>query len=242
MVWLLVERIYKFLQITALVVALFAPWIYFVGYAYDWGYLDSFAIERQMFFKAPQEYFGLAYQVFLLVITEIFKLISEEVLVIAFASIVFVVVVALTAVYFFYRMKFWPKYFLRSSNLAWRMRGFVTKRFMTTVAVPGYLFSSIPVMLFAIGIYITLCFLLPPLIGYSNGQKEARKIQETWHTKKCTLQAPIVGCTQVLEEEKVIASGRLIVASDKFAALYDGSAVQMYSLRNRDIKTVLKRD
>ena len=55
-------------------------------------------------------------------------------------------------------------------------------------------------------------------------------------------QKNIAGCTLILEAGNVVASGTLVVSSERQAAIYDGSSVQIYSLRNRDIKTVLHKN
>jgi len=72
-----VERTLKRLQIVALAIAILAPWIYFIGYTYEWGYLSSFEIDTQLFFKAPQEYFGLAYVVIIELILKLLSFVTD---------------------------------------------------------------------------------------------------------------------------------------------------------------------
>lgn len=240
MVPLQVERTLKFLQITAIVIALLAPWIYFVGYAYDWGYLDSFAIERQMFFKAPQKYFGLAYVVFVEVAGKLINAIPDGLITLVCLAISIAVIVVHVIKYWVHRAKLWPKLYMRYSNWAWRKRGIITSRFVGSL-LSAY-FVSVFFVIIPVGFaYIFLLFVLPALIGYSNGQKDAKKLKKDWHPVICTAKSTMVGCTQLLEASQVIVIGKLVAASEKYVAIFDGSSVQIYSLRNRDIKTVLPR-
>lgn len=234
------DRINRILQMAALTIALVAPWIYFVGYAHDWGYLDSFSIERQLFFKAPQEYFGIAYEVFLLFITNALSAISEELLILIFASIAIVIVSILSLIYWAKSKKLGQRIFHTSSSMSWSMQGKVTRRFLTSVATLGYLLSSIPVLLVGVVFYTILFVLLPPLVGYSKGLDRAKEVRESWNANVCKVNGPLVGCTQILENNKPIASGILIAASERSAAIYDGKVVLVYSLRNRDLRTILQ--
>lgn len=235
------DRLYKYLQITALVVALLAPWIYFVGYAYDWGYLDSFAIEHQMFFKAPQEYLGIAYVVFIEVLAKLISAIPDGLVAIVFLAIAILAVVFFALKYWGHRYKLWPRFYHRFSNWLLRRRGIITSRFFTSVAAPAYLVSSLPVLVMAGFLYLFILVITPGLIGYSQGQEAAKKLKKDWRAETCSPKNMMLGCTQILVSGKVIASGKLVVASEKNIAIFDGSSVQIYSLRNRDIKTVLTK-
>lgn len=235
------ERTFKLLQITALIVALFAPWIYFVGYTYDWGYLESFAIERQMFFKAPQEYFGIAYVVFLNIATKLIGAISSDFFVFIFSSLAIVIVIFSAVLYWARRKKLWAKFYLCYSNWEWSKRGKITKRFVNTVAIPSYLVSASPLLILAGGAYLLLLFITPPLIGYSKGQEEAKKVKESWHPEICAAKNKMVGCTQLIEEERTVAAGKLVAISDKYVAIFDGDSILIYSLRNRAVKSTLPK-
>lgn len=228
------ERISKLLQAIALVLALLAPWVYFVGYAQDLGYLDSFKIESQMFFKAPQEYFGIAYVVILDAVATVLVSVPPKALYVLISVSVAIFVI----LYLVHKYHLWPKIYLWLTGFLWRRRGIVGKPFLKSF-VPAYFLVSVPVLLWAAIAYLMLFLIIPPWIGYSNGQKEAKRIQQEWQSDSCALVHPKVGCTQIMEGKKAIASGKLIAASDKFAAIYDGATTRIYSLRNRDIRTVL---
>lgn len=234
------ERFLKNLQITALVVALLAPWIYFVGYAYDWGYLNSFSIEHEMFFKSPQEYFGLAYVVFIEIATKIIGAVPNELVVVVCLFIATFAIVVLAIGYWVHRSKSWSRFYLWCSNWLLRKRGIITLRFVRTVAAPAYLISAFPLLLVGGAAYLLLLFISPGVIGYSKGQEDANKLKEGWHPDTCTTENIKIGCTQLFEAGKVVAVGKLVAISDKFAAIFDGNSVQIYSLHNRDMKTILK--
>ncbi len=235
------ERIYKYLQVTALIVALLAPWIYFVGYAYDWGYLDSFSIEHLMFFKAPQEYFGLAYLVFLEFVLKIVGAIPDGLIKLVCVFVMLLVLVFFAVRYWGHRSRLWPRLYLWCSNWLLHKRGKITLRFVTSVAAPAYLVSSFPVLVIAGILYLLILVISPGLIGYSKGQEAAKKIKDEWQPAMCAPQSKMFGCAQILEAGNPIATGILVVASERYAAIFDGSSVQIYTLRNRDIRIVLAK-
>lgn len=231
------ERAYRILQIMALVVALVAPLLFLVGYAYDWGFLDSFTIEHQMFFKAPQEYFGIAFVVIFLGVVEAFVAIAGQIT-------IFVIAILMLAVFVFAlrfwlrRPRQWSRFYLRFSNMRERITRKLNLRLVESAAT-AYLFSALPVLIFAGGSYLLVLIFLPGMVGYNKGQEAAKKIKGEWKADTCTSKTKMVGCAQVLVGSKVIAVGKLIVASEKHAAIFDGNSVVIYSLSNRDIKTTL---
>ncbi len=208
-----------------------------MGYAYDWGYLESFSINNQMFFRAPQEYFGLAFVVFIEVITKIINAIPDGLILLIFLTITVSAIIFFSFIYWLRQTKKWPRIYLRLSNWKWRNRGKVTMTFVNIVATPAYLISTIPIMMLAGLAYLFLIILLPAQIGFSAGKENAEELKRNWHPDKCTVANLTDGCTQIIESGNPIAAGILIAASDKLIALFDGSSVQIYTLNNRDIKT-----
>jgi len=179
-----VERTYKLLQITALVVALLAPPIFFIGYAYDWGYLDSFSIKHQMFFKTPQEYFGLAIVVTFLVLANLFRFIFIENASVAIFAPVIVAIIAFSHWYLVRRPKLWSRIYLSWSNWRERIHRKISIRLVESVAF-AYLFTALPVLILAGGAYFWLLVVSPGLIGYSKGQEAAKKLKDEWHPEIC---------------------------------------------------------
>ncbi len=232
------ERLYKYLQITVLVVALLAPSIYSVGYAYDWGYLDGFAIEHPLFFKVPQEYLGLAVVVIVVLFAKILGTIFVEHIGVVSIAIAMLAVLTFALRYLIHHPKLWSKFYLRYSNWRELIRGKIRIRIFESLA-SAYLVSTLPV-LFTAGIaYLFLLVISPGLIGYGKGQEAAKKFKDEWRSETCMPKNKMLGCTQILDAGKVIATGKLVVASEKYVAIYDGSSVQIYTLRNRDVKTIL---
>jgi hypothetical protein len=221
-------------------VALASPLIFGIGFAYDWGYLDSFAIEHQMFFKAPQEYFGIAFVVIFLGIAKAFGTLAEEEREILVIAVVLVVMAVLV-----FAVRFWwlhprvrSRFYLRFSNMRERLIGRANPRLVESLA-SAYLFSALPVLIVAGLGYLSILFFLPGLVGYNKGQEAAKRLKKEWRADACLPKAKLTGCTQILERNKVVAVGKLVVASENHAAIFDGDTVQIYSLRNRDIKTAL---
>lgn len=231
------ERVYRFLQIMALIVALVAPLLFLVGYAYDWGFLDSFAIEHQMFFKAPQEYLGIALVVIFLWVVEAFVAIGRQIAILVIA-IVMIAVFAFALSFWVRRPRQWSRFYLRFSNMRERITRSLNLRLIESLT-SAYLFSALPVLIFVGIAYLLILIFSPGLIGYKKGQEAAKKFKDEWKANICTPDAAMVGCTQVLEGNKVIAEGKLIVASEKHAAIFDGTSVKIYSLNNRDTRTTL---
>ncbi len=232
------ERTHKLLQITALVVALLAPPIFFIGYAYDWGYLDSFGLEHQMFSKAPQEYLGYAIVVIFLIAANIFGFVFVENGIITIFVLITVAAIVFTVRSLAHHQRYWSRIYLRWSNWLDRIRQRTNIRLVETVA-STYLLTVLPVLILAGVIYLALLVVSPGLMGYGKGQEEAKRIKNKWRPEICLPKNIMAGCTQILEASKVVAQGVLIVASENQVAIFDGSSVQIYSLRNRDIKTVL---
>lgn len=235
------ERLFKILQTLALCIALLTPWIYFVGYSYDWGYLEAFSIERQMFFKAPPEYFGLAYIVFIELFTKVVAAIPFDDLVIPviLPAIAIIILIANVALYSVHKTRFLPKFYLWFSRLPLRNRGQITKR-LRIAMITSYIGSTTPILILAGLFYFLLLFLVPPLMGYSEGQKAAKKIKDDWHQGTCISKNKMFGCIQILENEQVIGVGKPIAISDKYAAIFFDNSVSIYSLRNKAIKSSLR--
>ncbi|MFZ2161343.1 MAG: hypothetical protein WAW02_03915 [Sideroxyarcus sp.] len=231
------ERVYRTLQIMALVVALVAPPLFLVGYAYDWGFLDSFAIEHQMFIRAPQEYLGIALIVIFLGVVDAFVALGVHITAVVIA-IVMIAVFAFTLRFWLWQPKQRSRFYLRFSNMRERITRKLNLRLVESVA-SVYLFSALPVLIFTVIVYLVVLIFSPGLIGYKKGQEAAKKFRDDWKAETCAPKTTMADCTQVLEGSKVIAAGKLIVASEKHAAIFDGNSVNIYSLNNRDIKTTL---
>lgn len=233
------ERALKLLQIAAIAIAMSTPWIYFIGYTYEWGYLSSFEIDTQLFFKAPQEYFGIAYVVIIGHILKLFSFVTEGPFWVAILAFGIGAVICFSMLYWAETSRFWIKIFDKTSNLVARNRGKVSVRFFESVLVRTYLAIAIPVTAVGVIAILFLFLALPWLVGFNKGQQEAMKVKEDWKKDTCVNKNKMVGCIQLIEGNKPIAVGKMVATSDKFIALFDGKSVQIYSLDKIHLKTVL---
>jgi len=223
----------------AIAVAILAPWIYFIGYTYEWGYLSSFEIDTQIFFKAPQEYFGLAYVVIIELILKLFKFVTDDSILVVILVFGIVAVICFSLLYWAETSHFWTRMFFRASNFVARNRGKVSARFFESVLVRFYIAITIPALAVGVVAILILFLALPWLIGFGKGQQDAMKVSGGWKKGTCINKNEMAGCVQLFEASKPIAVGKMIATSDKFVALYDGKSVQIYSLDKMHIKTVL---
>jgi hypothetical protein len=49
------------------------------------------------------------------------------------------------------------------------------------------------------------------------------------------------GRSQLIEEDRTVAAGKLVAISDKYIAIFDGGSILIYSLRNRAVKSTLPK-
>lgn len=233
------ERALKLLQIAAIAIAISTPWIYFIGYTYDWGYLSSFEIDTQIFFKAPQEYFGIAYVVIIGHILKLFSFVTEGPTWAAISVFGICAVICFSMFYWAETSRFWIKVFYKASKFVASNRGKVSVRFFESVLVRTYWTISIPVISVGVVAILILLLALPWLVGFSKGQQDAMKVREDWKKDTCVNKNKMVGCIQLIEGDKPIAVGKMVATSDKFIALFDGRSVQIYSLDKIHLKTIL---
>jgi hypothetical protein len=133
--------------------------------------------------------------------------------------------------------KLWTRLYYRYSSWGDHVSRLLNVRLFKSIA-NTYIITAVPILVIAGVFYLFLLVLSPGLIGYRNGQEAAERFKAERQPETCTPKR-MVGCTQILQAGKIVAAGKLIVASEKQAAIFDGYTVQIYSLNNRDIKTIL---
>lgn len=235
------DRTLKGLQILALALALLAPWIFFVGYSYEQAFLDAFRIDTHMFFKAPQEYFGSAYIVLFRALFDWLGFNWEDPIWFIY-SFIFICALSFFAILYWARSRrWWARSYLVFSRFVERGNGRVTWSFLESVLGRAFMAWKSPILVISWLVIGLFALIIPFAIGVTSGRNDAGKIIDGWHKSPCSATNGMVNCAQVVESERVIASGVAVATSEKLVAIYNGKAVEIYSLNNRELRLYLEK-
>lgn len=209
--------------------SLLAPVAYLVGYYFEEGYLRAYGIGHGMFVFSTQEYIAESF-IALGVLLGVLAPNLEYSSYIKWTYICVGIIVYVVVAFFLIKQLETAKDKYPFLNKVARLNG--------TKTTLSFFFSWLVLLLVpAFLVYSILALLAPAIVADRLGNREGRKEIESF--RGCTdalpqsklSQSEPAKCVYVLEKGKEIAQGILIVATEKYVAVFDGKQSMIISIK-----------
>lgn len=200
--------------------SLLAPVGYLIGFYYESGYLRAYGLTQEIFIRSAQEYIVTSFAP-LAVLLEIvapslefstYKKWLVACMVIGFYTAILILYLKLTD----WAVKRFPQ--------ANKISQHIKKKSTIVVILSGAILLLVPIML----VYALIFLLLPAIVADSFGGKRAlQEIQafkgcESIHKKSASTMPVPASCISVYDGDKLVVQGKIIAASEKYLALFNG--------------------
>ncbi|WP_292933156.1 hypothetical protein [Noviherbaspirillum sp.] len=225
------ETFFEWMGTPAIILSILTAAAYLTGIAFHQEYFTYFQVNHGFFPKSSSDYFLFAYRAILEILPAWLNFAGTDlrmVVILFFALVSTSIIIKIGGM-------------LDNSERMKRVRARANKN--KIFALIGELLLA-PTIGFAavyyIPIFIAILMIIPVGVGSFGGQKAAKADMERFEKGCQTSKGSDAFCTQIIDEENIIASGFIIDISDKYVALIENGNAKVVPIKEREFSSFKK--